>query len=203
MMLWGWGKWDFRETMDIKSNVSGELDTRRVRQSEWKEWVVLTLYSSSVYSCYLFLISSASVRSILFLSFIVAIFARNVPLVSLIFLKRSLVFTILLFPSISLQISGLCFSSAKWKPWVRSGEIGWTLPLACGCCTAHETRRCRHQWNNWIHECSTKWQGYSRDMTSGSINVQAVLKARRMLRLTTERNTVMREETQDASLWII
>ena len=56
------------------------------------------LYSSSVYSCHLFLFSSASVRSILFLSFIVRIFAWNVPLVSLIFLMRSLVFPILLFP---------------------------------------------------------------------------------------------------------
>ena len=56
-------------------------------------------YSSSVYSCYLFLISSVFVRSIPFLSFIVPIFAGNVPLVSLIFLKRSLVFPILLFPS--------------------------------------------------------------------------------------------------------
>src|SRR5574341_432995 len=61
------------------------------------------LYSSSVYSCHLFLISSASVRSIPFLSFIEPIFARNVPLVSLIFLKRSLVFPILLFSSISLH----------------------------------------------------------------------------------------------------
>jgi len=57
-------------------------------------------YSSSVYSCHLFLISSASVRSIPFLSFIETIFAWNVPLVSLIFLKRSLVFPILLFPSL-------------------------------------------------------------------------------------------------------
>ena len=40
------------------------------------------LYSSSVYSCHLFLTSSASVRSIPFLSFIVPIFAWNVPLVS-------------------------------------------------------------------------------------------------------------------------
>ena len=54
---------------------------------------------------HLFLISSASVRSILFLSFIVPIFAWNVPLVSLIFLKRSLVFSILLFSSISLHWS--------------------------------------------------------------------------------------------------
>ena len=63
------------------------------------------LHSYSVYSCHLFLISSASVRSIPFLSFIEPIFAWNVPLVSLIYLKRSLVFPILLFSSISLQWS--------------------------------------------------------------------------------------------------
>ena len=72
------------------------------------------LYSSSVYSCYLFfffffchlfLISSASVKSTLFLSFIVPIFAWNVPLVSLIFLKRSLDCPILLLSAISLQCS--------------------------------------------------------------------------------------------------
>ena len=61
------------------------------------------LYSSYVYSCHLFIISSASVRSIQFLSFIEPIFAWNFPLVSLIFLKRSLVFPILLFSSISLR----------------------------------------------------------------------------------------------------
>ena len=60
---------------------------------------------SSVYSCHLFLISSASVQSILFLSFIVPIFAWNVPFVFLIFLVRSLVFPILLFSSISLHWS--------------------------------------------------------------------------------------------------
>ena len=63
------------------------------------------LYSSSVYSCYLFLVSSTSVRSIPFLSFIVPIFAWNVPLLSLIFLKRALVFPILLFSCISLHWS--------------------------------------------------------------------------------------------------
>ena len=57
----------------------------------WKSF----LYSSSVYSWNLFLISSASVRS-------VPIFAWNVPLVSLIYFLRSLDFAILLFPSISL-----------------------------------------------------------------------------------------------------
>ena len=53
------------------------------------------LYSSSEYSCLLFLISYASVRSIPFLSVIEPMFAWNIPLVSLIFLKRSLVFPIL------------------------------------------------------------------------------------------------------------
>ena len=63
------------------------------------------LYSSSEYTCHLFLISSASLRSIPFLSFIEPIFAWNVHLVSLIFLKRSLVFPILLSSSISLHWS--------------------------------------------------------------------------------------------------
>ena len=64
-------------------------------------WVIkiFFLYSSFVYSCQLFLISSASVRSIPFLSFIGTIFAWNVPLVSLIFLKIALVFPIILFSS--------------------------------------------------------------------------------------------------------
>ena len=56
------------------------------------------LYSSSMYSCHPFWISSTSVRSISFLSFSVPIFAWNVPLVSLIFLKRSLVFPFCCFP---------------------------------------------------------------------------------------------------------
>ena len=67
----------------------------------WKSF----LYSPSVYSCHLFLISSASVSYIPFLSFIEPIFAWNVPLVSLIFLKRSLVFPILLLSSISMHWS--------------------------------------------------------------------------------------------------
>ena len=62
-------------------------------------------YSSSVYSCYLFSTSSAYVRSTLFLSFIVPIFAWNFSFISLIFLKKLLIFPILLFPSISLHWS--------------------------------------------------------------------------------------------------
>ena len=80
---------------------SGEVITPSWLSGSWRSF----LYSSSVYSCHLFLISSSSVRSIAFPSFIVPIFAWNVPLVSLIFLKRSLVFPILLFSSISLHWS--------------------------------------------------------------------------------------------------
>ena len=50
-----------------------------------------SLYSSSVYAWHLSLISSTSVRSLLFLSFIVPIFAPSVPLVAPVFLKSSLV----------------------------------------------------------------------------------------------------------------
>ena len=56
------------------------------------------LYGSSVFSCHLFLISSASVRPLQYLSFIVPIFAWNAPLISWIFLKRSIVFCTLFFP---------------------------------------------------------------------------------------------------------
>ena len=74
-------------------------DSRWVTTPSWLSgsWRCF-LHSSSVYSCHLFLVSSDSVRSIPFLSFIVLIFAWNVPLVSLIFLKRFLVFPILLLP---------------------------------------------------------------------------------------------------------
>ena len=54
----------------------------------------------SVYSCHLFLISSASIRSIPFLSFIVPIFAGNVSLVS-VFLEQ--------ISSLSHSIVFLCF----------------------------------------------------------------------------------------------
>ena len=63
------------------------------------------LYSSSVCSYHLFLISPSSVRSLPFLSFTVPIFAWSVPWVSPIFLKRSLVFHIPWFFPISLYCS--------------------------------------------------------------------------------------------------
>ena len=46
------------------------------------------LYSSSVYSYHFFLISSASLQSMLFVFFIVLILAWNIPLVSLFFLEE-------------------------------------------------------------------------------------------------------------------
>ena len=81
---------------------------------------------SSVYSCHLFLISYFSVRSIPFLSFNVLIFAWNVPLVSLIFLKRSLVFPILLFSSISLHWS-------LRKAFLSLLAIPWNSAFRCLC----------------------------------------------------------------------
>ena len=70
----------------------------------WLSWSWRSsLYCSYFYSFHLFLTYYASLRSIPFLSFIVGIFAWNIPLVSLIFLKRSLIFPILLFSSISLH----------------------------------------------------------------------------------------------------
>ena len=62
-----------------------------------------------MYSCHFLLIASVSVKSIQFLSFIEPIVASNVPLVFLIFLKRSLVFLI-------------CRGPALVDPGIRSGD---------------------------------------------------------------------------------
>ena len=85
--------------LTLHSRISGSrwVITPLWLSGSWRSF----LYSSSVYSCHLVLISYASVRSIPFLSFIVPIFAWNI----LIFLKISLVFPILFFPSISLHWS--------------------------------------------------------------------------------------------------
>ena len=72
------------------------------------------LYSFFVSYCHIFLISFTSVNSVPFLFFIVHIFAWNVPLVSHFFLKRSLIFPILLFSSISLHWSLRKPFLAKW-----------------------------------------------------------------------------------------
>ena len=95
----------------------------------------LFLYSPSVHSCHLFLISSAFVRSIPLLSFIEPIFVWNVPLVSLIFLKRSPVFPILLFSSIalhwSLRKAFLSFLAILWNSAFRWVYLSFSpLPFA-------------------------------------------------------------------------
>ena len=77
-----------------------------------------------VYSCPLLWISSAPVRSILFLSFIEPICAFNVPSISLIFLKRSLVFPIRLFSSISLYWS-------RRKAFLSLLAISWNSAFRC------------------------------------------------------------------------
>ena len=77
------------------------------------------LYSSSVYSYHLFLVSSASVRSLPFLSFIEPICAWNVPLVSLIFsgLSQSIVFLYFfaLIPEEGFLISALLFPGTLYS----------------------------------------------------------------------------------------
>ena len=98
------------------------------------------LYSSSLYSCHLFLISSASVRSLPFLPYIEPIFAWNVPLVSLMFLKRSLVFHILLFSSVSLhwllRKAFLSLLAILWNSafkWVYLSFSPYSLTLVIYC----------------------------------------------------------------------
>ena len=88
-------------TISSRMSGSGWVITPSWLSGSWRSF----LYSSSVYSYHLFLISSASVRSIPFLSFIEPIFAWNVPLVSLIFWKRSLVFPILLLATLTIPKS--------------------------------------------------------------------------------------------------
>ena len=88
--------------LTLNSRMSG---SRWVITPSWLSGLWRSFLWSSLYSCHLFLVSSASVRSIPFLSFIEPIVAVNVPLVSLIFLKRSLVFPIRWFFSISLHWS--------------------------------------------------------------------------------------------------
>jgi len=98
----------------------------------WRSFV----YSSTVYSCHLFLISSASVRSIPFLSFIEPVFTWNVPLVYLIFLKISLVFPILQFSSISLHWSlrkaYLSLLAIFWNSAFRKPSAEELMLLNCG-----------------------------------------------------------------------
>ena len=96
----------------------------------------MTIYSLDV----LLFLFGTRVRSVFFgplpfLSFIEPIFAWNVPLVCLIFLKRSLVFPILLFSSISLHCSlrkaFLSLLAILWNSVFRWVYLSFSpLPLA-------------------------------------------------------------------------
>ena len=91
------------------SSISGITWVTQTSSPSRSLW--LFFYSSSVHSCQLFLISSASVRSLNFLSFIVPILAWSVPLVAPIFLKQSILLTILLFSSNSCTVHLWRFSN--------------------------------------------------------------------------------------------
>ena len=88
-------------------------------------------------SFHLFLISSASTRSLLYLSFIVPIFGQNAPLMFPIFLNRSLVFPPLSFSSHMKHLieEGLLISSSyslklfSWIPSLPCFLLLFTLPL--------------------------------------------------------------------------
>ena len=97
-----WTYWCFQRPIWLY--ISGLSSSRWVITPSWLSGSLISfLCSYSMYSFNLFLIYSASVRSVPFLSFIVPMFAWNIPSLSLIFLKTSLVFPILLFASISLH----------------------------------------------------------------------------------------------------
>ena len=86
-------------TSQSKISVSRWVITPSWLSGSWRSFLFFCVF------LHLFLISFAFVRSIPFLSFIVLIFAWNIPFVSLNFLKRSLVFPILLSSFISFHWS--------------------------------------------------------------------------------------------------
>ena len=106
---------------------------------------------SFVYSCHL-LISSASVRSIPFLSFIVPIFAWNVPLVSLIFLKRSLIFPILFFPSVSFHWS-LSSSTCNKLSFLKDIFVDYKQMSVCVCVCVHAHLYINVKLRDFHHLC--------------------------------------------------
>ena len=111
------------------TSYSTMIGSRWVTTSSWQsESLRPFLHSFSVYSCLLFLISLASVRSLPFLSFIVPTFGWNLPLIYPIFLKRSLVLPFLLFSFIYLHCS---LKKASYLSWLFSGtlhSVGYIFP---------------------------------------------------------------------------
>ena len=111
--------------MTLHSKISG---------SSWSTITVdhdVYLYTSSLYSCHLFLICSVSIRNMRFLSFIVPILAWNVPLVSVIFLMRSLVFPFCCFPLFlcTVQLGRLSYLSLLFFRTLHSDRCIFRLLL--------------------------------------------------------------------------
>ena len=114
----------------------------RMSGSRWvitPSWLSVSLksflYSSSVYSHHLFLIFSVSVRSIPFLSFIEPIFAWNIPLLSLIFLTRTLFYPFYCLPLLlyidHLRKAFLSLLAILWNSAFRWVYLSFSpMPLA-------------------------------------------------------------------------
>ena len=107
--------------LTIYSRMSG---SRWVTSPSWFSRLLTSFFYSSAFSCHFLLICFVSASSLLCQSFLVMIFAWNVPLLSPIFLNSSLVFPILLFFSISLHCSlkkasylSLLFSRTLYSVW--------------------------------------------------------------------------------------
>ena len=112
-----WRVWKSKKTWPWKMNSPSSVGAQYATREEWRnnsrkneeiepKWkqcpvVDVTSGESREHCC----AGTWNVRSIPFLSFIVPIFAWNVPLIFLIFLRRSLVFPIILFSSVSLHCS--------------------------------------------------------------------------------------------------
>ena len=97
-----------------------------------------------MYSFHLFLISSVSTRSLPFLPFIVPIFGWNAPWMFPIFLKRSLVFPLLLFSSIikhcSLKKAFLSLLAIFWNSafnWMYLSLSPLLFPHSSTICKAY------------------------------------------------------------------
>ena len=115
----------------------------KVSRSRWVTaltWVIKTFLYGSVYSCHF--ISSASVRSLSFLSFIVVILAWNVPLIPPVLLKRSLVFSVFLcFFHCSFKKACLSLLTTLWNfafDWVylSFSPLPFTSLLSSAVCKA-------------------------------------------------------------------
>ena len=114
----------------LKSYLTSQLrmfGSRLVTTPSWLSGSLRLFLYNSVYSCHLFLISSASVGSLPCLFFITPILAWNVPLISPIFLKRSLLFPILLLSSISLHLRRLSYLSLLFFGTLHC--VGYIFPF--------------------------------------------------------------------------